>query len=88
MPSVAEPGGRRVGAFGDAGSGQQVGDEVRDEQRDLGLAQSLLGGVLVQGVEGQELEAVAAIELLERHAAVDGVDAARRALVAIVEGLP
>ena len=44
-------------------------------------------GVLVERVERQELQAVAAVELLERHRRVHRLDAARGALVAVVERL-
>jgi hypothetical protein len=73
-------------------AGELEPDEVGHEQEGVREVEAsarivLLGGELVQRVEGQELQAVPAIELVERCDGVHRLDARRRALVAIVERL-
>ena len=61
---VEQAGRRGVGALGDVVAGQRGGHQVGDQQ-DLGrLAEPVVGGELVDRVEGQVLQAVAAVELL------------------------
>ena len=64
---------------------QEPRQEVRDEQRGLGRVQPALGRELVERGEGQVLQAVAAVELLEGHECVHRLHAGGRARVAVVE---
>src|SRR5699024_11098288 len=81
-----QPGGGGVGAFGAHCPGEQVGNEVGDEQQVLGLGQVGFDGELVHGVEGEELQPVAAVELLEGHNLVGVLHSRLGALIAVVEG--
>ncbi len=78
---------RGVGPFGDAGTGEEEGEEVRDEERGVGVVSELVRPELVERVEREELQAVAGVELLERDQGVDLVHAAGGAVVAVVERL-
>ncbi len=82
---VQQPGRRRVGALGDHLAGQPVADQVGDQQHPLGLVGEAVGGELIDRVERQELQAVAGIQVRERHAGVDALHARGRALVPVVE---
>jgi hypothetical protein len=79
--------GRGVRALGNADAGDPVRDEVGDEQGGLGLGRAVIRGELVQRGERQELQAVAGVQLGERHSCVHHVDAAGAAFVAVVERL-
>ena len=66
---VQQPGRGGVGALADGPAGQPVRHQVRDEQQLLRLGQLPLGGQLVDGVERQELQPGAAVELLRTASA-------------------
>jgi hypothetical protein len=78
---------RRVGALGDLLAGEEPREEVGHEQHRVGrIGHALLAGELVERVERQELQAVAAVQLFEARHVVHGLDAGGGALVAVVEG--
>ncbi len=84
---VEQSGRRGVRALGRATARQQEGDEVGDEERDVGACQPVVRGELVERVERQELQTVPGVELVERCDRVHRLDAAGGAVVAVVERL-
>ena len=80
-----------VRPLGDTGAGEEECQRVRHQQNRVGEVEAsalLFGSELVQRVEREVLQAVAAIEEVEGHAGVDSGHPGLVALVPVVEGLP
>ncbi len=85
-----ESGRRCVRALRELRTRELIGDEVGHEQQRIGQVEAsalAFGCELVERVEGQELQPVAAVQLRERDGRVHGLDTSGVPVVAVVEGL-
>jgi hypothetical protein len=80
---VEQAGGGGVGGLGGFPAGEPVTEQVRDQQRPV-ASEVGLGGQLVEGVEGQELQPVHGVKLGRFDLGVDVVDDRFGAGVAVV----